>query len=54
MSEKKIDPELKKAIWKIVVYAVTVLASLFAGNVAAKNGYTIIDKKPSTYVCEKI
>lgn len=52
MSNKEIDPEVKKAIWKIVLYAVTVLASLFAGNVAAKNGYCIIPKTES-YVCDK-
>ena len=40
----EVDPEVKKAIWKIVIYAVTVLASLFAGNVAAKNGYCLIHK----------
>lgn len=56
MSEKQIDPELKKAIWKIVVYAVTILASLFAGNAAAKNGYKFTDMFNSNnieYVCQK-
>ena len=45
MSKNEIDPEVKKAIWKIVLYAVTVFASLFAGNVAANNGYHFIDKE---------
>ena len=43
--ETKLDPEVKKAIWKVVVYAVTVFASLFAGNVAAKNGFHFITPK---------
>lgn len=47
MSENKLDPEtkkeLKKAVWKIVIYAVTLLAAAFGGNVAAKNGYRIIN-----------
>lgn len=48
MSTEKIDPEVKKAIWKVIVYAVTVFASLFAGNVAAKNGYKFVT--PNTYL----
>lgn len=48
MSENKLDPEVKKAIWKIVLYAVTVLAAAFGGNVAAKNGYRIIPKPDVT------
>lgn len=44
MSENKLDPEVKKAIWKIVLYAVTVLAAAFGGNVAARNGYRLIPK----------
>lgn len=38
------SPEVKKAIWKVIVYAVTIFASLFAGNVAAKNGIHFIEK----------
>lgn len=54
MSNNKIDPEVKKAIWKIVLYAVTVFASLFAGNVAAKNGYRFINpQNDSSYVCNE-
>lgn len=37
--KNEIDPEVKKAIWKIIVYAVSVLAALFAGNVSAKCGF---------------
>lgn len=33
--EKNIDPEVKKAIWKIVLYVVTVVAGLFGGAAAA-------------------
>lgn len=33
--ENKIDPEVKKAIWKIVLYVVTVVAGLFGGAAAA-------------------
>lgn len=47
MSKNEIDPEVKKAIWKVILYAVTVFASLFAGNVAAKNGYKFVT--PNTY-----
>ena len=43
--KNEIDPEVKKAIWKVIVYAVTVFASLFAGNVAAHNGYHFINKE---------
>lgn len=54
--ETKLDPEtkkeLKKAIWKIVIYAVTLLAAAFGGNVAAKNGYRIISKSDTEYVCK--
>lgn len=51
MAQQKLDPEVKKAIWKVIVYAVTVFASLFAGNVAAKNGYHFINSKtPIEYV----
>lgn len=42
--DNKLDPEVKKAIWKIVVYAVSVFAALFAGNAAAKAGYKFIQK----------
>lgn len=45
MSENKIDPEVKKALWKIILYAVTILGSLFAGNTMAKNGITFISKE---------
>lgn len=45
--ENKIDPEVKKAIWKVIVYAVSVFAALFAGNVSAKCGYRIIPKTDS-------
>lgn len=51
MSDNVNNPQVKKAIWQIILYAVTVLASLFAGNVAAKNGYCIIPKNES-YVVE--
>lgn len=44
MSDKKLDPEVKKAIWKIVIYAVSVLAALFGGNAAAKNGIHFIPR----------
>jgi hypothetical protein len=47
MSEKQIDPEVKKAIWKIIVYAVTILAAAFGGNVAARNGYHIMPQSGS-------
>lgn len=47
MSNKEISPEVKKAIWKVILYAVTVFASLFAGNVAAENGYQFVT--PNTY-----
>lgn len=50
--QEKFDPEVKKAIWKVIVYAVTVFASLFAGNVAAKNGIHFIPKNES-YVCTR-
>lgn len=52
MSDKEMSPEVKKAIWKIVIYAVSVLAALFGGNVAAKNGIHFIPKTESevTYV----
>lgn len=53
MAKTKLDPEIKKAIWKIVIYAVTVLAAAFGGNVAAKNGIHFLPQKPDTYVCEK-
>lgn len=43
MSDNKISPEVQKAIWKIILYAVTVLGSLFAGNVAAHNGIHFIN-----------
>lgn len=47
-----LDPEIKKAIWKIVIYAVTILAAAFGGNVAARNGYHFINPKSDTaYVC---
>lgn len=54
MSDNKISPEVKKAIWKIIVYAVGVLAGLFAGNVAAKNGIHFVqpDKTEIVYVQE--
>lgn len=45
MSDNKLDPEVKKAIWKVIVYAVTIFASLFAGNVAAKNGIHFINQE---------
>lgn len=49
--DNKLDPEVKKAIWKIVVYAVSVFAALFAGNAAAKNGIHFINlKNQSAYV----
>lgn len=52
MSNNEISPDVKKAIWKIVLYAVTVLASLFAGNVAARNGYHFINPQ-SEIVCSQ-
>lgn len=48
MSKTEIDPEVKKAIWKIVVYAVSVLAALFGGNAMAKNGIHFINKPSNT------
>lgn len=51
MSNKDISPEVKKAIWKIVIYAVSVLAALFGGNAAAKAGYKFINKERIEYVC---
>lgn len=44
--KNEIDPEVKKAIWKIIVYAVSVFAALFAGNISARNGYRFIKKSP--------
>lgn len=35
LMENKIDPEVKKAIWKIILYVVTVVAGLFGGAAAA-------------------
>lgn len=46
--ETKLDPEIKKAIWKVVLYAVTIFASLFAGNTMAKNGVHFITPKTDT------
>lgn len=51
--ETKFDPEVKKAIWKIVLYAVTVFASLFAGNVAARNGFHFINPKSDVEYVQK-
>lgn len=48
--KESINPEVKKAIWKIIIYAVSVLAAAFGGNVAAKNGYHIINPKTESHV----
>ena len=47
MSNNEMNPDVKKAIWKIVVYAVTIFASLFAGNYAADAN--IIHSNPKYY-----
>lgn len=39
MSKNEVDPEVKKAFWKIVLYVVSVLAALYGGNAAARAGY---------------
>lgn len=52
MSQSSMSPEVKKAIWKIVIYAVSVFAALFGGNAMAKNGIHFINpQKDTTYVC---
>lgn len=54
MADNKMDPEVKKAIWKIVLYAVSVLGALFGGNAMAKAGYHFIPKQNVEYhVIEK-
>lgn len=52
MSENNMNPEVKKAIWKIVIYAVSVFAALFGGNAMAKNGIHFTNSQnDSAYVC---
>lgn len=50
MSENEMSPDVKKAIWKIVLYAVTVLASLFAGNVTAREFNCSVNPNSEYYV----
>lgn len=50
MSKNEIDPKVRKAVWQIIIYVVSVLAGIFGGQVAQENGYGLISKNDSSYV----